>query len=1205
MAEKVTFPYYPSSVEQTLRCPMHSYMTKIGAKGGDNGFLKVTKNAIGTDVHEALEKGFGFLKAYKEKNGMPGADMVEGLLKQAHATAENNLKFHTSRAQFGHIKDTINRYGQKYMTDPTMSMHIEQKLEAKSFPWSRGIAGYPDVMFKSQRTTAKGIRNIVDIVDYKNVFEMADKAAVNEAFTPTATKNLQGSWYSYLAAKTFGLGDNDFVRMSYNVFPADKNAKVQQVIKSWRADSHSIGQLEKEISVQLADIRATEQIQYDRMHSAATTRDGVLRALKATETMWRGHGGCNPNACRVCPMRYNCRHANYLSYVVENDASLKQGQVDSKISKYTDLLQKDTQEEMDLARKGLLSNREQSTMRKYANDRWAEIKAQAVRDKGASAFEQLSKKEQKAARNIFNKDFDALNRSMRAARRVSGSKFMQDMESGVISARTKLPLSILGEKVVEAGGRVSYQGRDPFLSHQFAAELTNITRNRIAEIGKTFDVDLSTQTDRIMRDAFTDGKFAEDLRQGISHNIRKAAEKEHVKMTEGVAKRLLRRYDMTFDKKLGQRVMDQIDVSTLRTMNMLHKQEVEETLAKTPGAERIMQSKDFDSMVRQMRGAQVLSDISEEIVEKLARQHTMNGVRETFRLSTPKFPVRPIMLAGMLAYIAGSINTWGQLGNKTRKAVNRMIDDKETVDDGSHASAYGVTRRLVSSDFGSEVRGLGARKSVHDAASSTMGSVWRKVRSFFTEFQAEAAAGAVSHADVATAMEFTGLTKKVAEFLHKPGGRLFGGAVLGGFVLAGLLPNVKSDQEIGREQAERKRKFRRIRQSYWNTGYDSMTPEPESPLRQAYNMHTNLKLGVSFATMKRSFEFVEPVLKKIADWALTMGQESYIRSSALKSTVAMVRRAPETVRRISLRMSEEAATNRTGQVVRTAARQAATEIRGAYGKAEVLVKRTDTYQAAREGLDRTKASVAQLSEEGGQKLSASRKRANDAAHHMKNGYRKMRDLVMNNTTKTERNILSQVPVGSPAPHFVPERQPRKRPIPAEAGAPMTPQGTAHYRPETEYVEGMIPPPGDVVIDRRSGSIVEQGKQGQGHSWYPGRRARAPQTIIPESTFPRSRVDMEEHFITSSYNRSADTGAPSVAAAYLNKGSNVAADVAASYHTGGNKRVDSQMQGAVSADRMAAMAQNAEINMKLMSQKGRQGSRYGRPSPEYEAFMYSR
>ena len=717
-----------------------------------------------------------------------------------------------------------------------------------------------------------------------------------------------------------------------------------------------------------------------------------------------------------------------------------------------------------------------------------------------------------------------MTKSVRAAKRLSGQQFMNELEAGTVAARTKLPLSILGEKVVEQGGKVSYYGRDPFISHRFAAELTQITRNRVSEMSQAFNANLEPYTEKIVRDAFTDANFAENLRKGISKNIRDEANRHHVKLTEGVAKRMMRRYDKTFTKNLGSMVMDHIDITTLRTMNMLHKQEMQQTLgARGPEAQRVIESEGFAGLAKKVRGWQVVSDISEEIVEKLARQGTMQGLKETYRLSPAKFPVRPVLLAGMLAYVAGSINAWGQLSTKIKRSVDGMMTDKQSVDDGTHSSPYAITRRLALSDFGSEVRGMGAKKSMTDAAESTMGSIWKRLKNFFVQANAEADAGFASFADTTQAMKMAGVSQRIAAFLQRPAGMMFAGAAIGGFVLAGILTNVKTSREIGEEQAERKRKFKRIRQSYWNTGYDSMNREPESKLRQGYFLHNPMRMSISMLPMAaRVLERVGPVLDDIAKWALNFGREAYYRSSVLRGVEETVRRSPETIRRIGQRISEESAFQYTQSAVRYAAKQASA-VKGSMRDVESYVKKTDTYDIMKGQLRRTTERIDTAVASRKQSLSTKHKRARAMASSVKDSYKSIKRSVMANTTEVEREIAMQIPLNSDLPQHVLDKRARREYMATDSAIPVITRDNRKYRVESGFIEQGSLPPADVTIDRR-GRYTREGKQGEA-AVSPGRRRRAAEYEFQSGYQDREVPKLDEHQIATAYGAQPGTVLP--------------------------------------------------------------------------------
>jgi len=1228
-------PIFPSMVDNFLdRCAMRAIMEDVNAKDV-SGHGQITRHVIGTDVHEAMEKALGFLKTQKEKGKFtPNDNLIKELLTRAENEAKASLKYKTSRAQFGHIKDTIQHVGKKYLEDPTMKMYIEYPVQARNFPWSATPAGYTDVIFSSMEKDVNGAqRKILDIFDWKNAFETKEAAEMGKKYNPA--QGAQPFMYTRAAADTFKLKDGDKVRMHYGLFPAEEGKRASFPKHEWVVDranaSSAWGQLEKDITIQIAHVQSIMQIHYDQLVTTKNARQGLLRSMVKLSKTWAGTGGCDPRACRACPLRYNCKFNNYLAYVAEKPEDPTLARTGANASKYEQLLKEDQAEVLERARTGQFTSEDTARMREFKNRQWADIKAQAVeksksRIRAADPYfdlsqtwqpipddELLTKKELRRAGRQFGKEFDYLGDSIKAKHRAAMGAFANSMEDGAQAARARIPFSILGEKVVEQGGTKTYFGRAQWMSHRFAAELTNIAHERIAEASKAFDVNLGAQSERIMRDAFTDKGLAQELYDGIANNIRELAKKEHVQLTEKVAGRMIKRYDQVFTKNLGQKVIDKLDTSVLRTMSLLHNKELKAKIAEhSPDAAARLEQTGLDETLKNIKGWRIMGELGEEVTKRLGKAETFEGIRETYRLSQQKFPVRPVMFAAMLAYIAGTMISRTQIENKVRKVVTRSQEDRDTVDDGTHASPYSVARRLTLSDFGSKVR-CNSRKSTVDAEAAVGGTIWGKIRSFFTEVAGEVHAGATMASDAMAEMHYTGAPARAAKWLRSPAVMLFGGAAVGGFVLAGLLPNIKTDRQIGEETDRRKRKFKQIKHSYWNAGTDSMIREPESELRWGYSLQNSLRLGVSFATLAmKSFEIIKPALSAISEWALSMSKDIPAITAASKSLITAIKTSKPVVTRVALRMSETAASAERTVAGRFAG-EAALHAKQAYREVEEVVTKTDLYEKTRNSLIRSKESVAEIRGRIN-RPGALRESADKSVGLVSRTYQRLRSFIWRNTTENERMLASKLSTVAPTPGLPVISREKRYPVPPEtprsldSGAyPRGREAAGAARPAESRTSGNA----EVTLERKTHSKKRwAGRDGHNtpKSVPSGRRAAAttPSDKFSQGKKVYSALEPSEYRITGSersFNPEANYGTP--ASRVSPKQTAVEQHLEAPLHQR-QAQVKQVLPTVGGLDKYTSDARLAELNRALWdpTRVKNKSTRYGRPSRDYERFLYS-
>jgi hypothetical protein len=819
---------YPTRIQQLTRCPMRGTIERI-ITGQSRTFESNAKLAIGKDVHKAVEKSFGFLQKNKTdwldtniRTGAayPGADLIERTIREAQTIAEGMLSSKQSTAStLPAVKETIQEWGKEYLENKSTDLYVEKNLVSKNFPWTNQIGGQLDMLLIDKE------RKVMKVIDHKTTAEIS---TLMDSLDPK--KGIQPLFYTHLAwnnAEMLNVKNPQSVEFIYNLIPNDNSGKSSRMLLSHLFNQSDVSKIPNEISVQLAKVSTIEMIAYNKI-KAGRGSEGVSDAIHALKKEAASLGGCNPNACSSCPLRFNCTFSKFVQDVIGEDRGTDKF-ISSRIDKYNESLGdlfKDSRYEKEREYKAFTKTKLKEYERQVTKD---------ITDKRRDLLgvDVLPEEETKFVRNRVQELTNEMDNSWKAHHKYNTNKFMHNLETGAKSATSSIPFSILG--VGE-----EYHNRSPWMSFNLRNSINYYAKERIGELSAVFNVKPEVITDKAMKATFTDRKMALELETSLFKNIRTALSDAGANATEENVALALKRYDLIIDKPLVQNIFNNLDQNTVKIISDIEYDKVNNKLS-SESAKKALSSGNMGNVINDLQSTEGISDRSEYFWKRIARRETMTSLTDRYKISPGKFPFRPAAAAAMLTYIAGVFSVRNILSRKVEKLGDMVTADKE-VSDGTHLSPISIVRRTLSSDFGSRRTyvpgGVGETAATVGIFSKAFTTVKKYTSNLLSRF-------GVSEDAIRSKIKISSASSLKALFTGSMSpGILFAGTAIASLAAMAILPNIKTDREIAKDVKDKAKERKRIRKEYYSK--DSSMVNDKSDIREAYQIQAPFFHAISF-----------------------------------------------------------------------------------------------------------------------------------------------------------------------------------------------------------------------------------------------------------------------------------------------------------------------------------------------------------------------
>lgn len=827
----------PSYIESLASCPAKTYMEKLATSSYD-AFVSASADAYGSAVHDALEHAFSFLQTekdmWKKKKGgtNPSSRQIERMLRRSHEQAVLSLKQHIplNDPVVGRMKryvnDVIKDYGTEYLSDSTVFLASEMHVQSLDLPTSIQVGGNLDLaLYNAKDKTMK-------LIDFKWARKRgADHghdylSVMRPGAMEAPEQHIQPKIYAYsLLERNAQIEKIHFMYDVYWDLDDPSQSQRQKIFgkNPFTRDDPSMARLKTEITDSVSQVMA-----HERELSSVLQRGRKQDVLRMVTQVKKGT--CSPQACNACPFRYQCSFKNFAE-----EAQYSAKGMYGEVFADTELRKLDHLENENFSRQ----------MRKQYEEA---INVKKVRFRVERYNELMTKHtvSPQIAHKIAEQDAEALAHSYQNLAYYRRGLFADSVKKGAYAARTQLPFSILDPDM-----------KAVWMSNKLRRNIYNYSIEHVERLSHSFDVPVDLAKEMVVDAVYKDRELAAHLHKSMIDNTNAVLEKQGLSLGKAVnaqtfgreVNHAMKQYSHTIDRNMALTVQGALDREFIRYVMTIDQEKIRSKLntAKLP---------DIEGILKGLADKKLIESDPDAFLSRIAHSETFGSVLEKTRLSSPKFPVGSMVLAGLLTYIAGADSIVRQMGSKYDKLKFYLSHQEKEVDDGSHASVYGVSRRLLYSDFGSPVRFVSRRSDV-------VLKYFRNYRDFFKDAISIITGiernknESLSHA---LGRMFGSSSKSLGDVKNavvKDPGLLVGGAAVG-FVISGILPNIKTDREIARDVTERKKRFKRLKKSKWNQSSPAITPE--SDLRERTRIMTPIgsKIFKDIAV-----GFIAPSIKKI------------------------------------------------------------------------------------------------------------------------------------------------------------------------------------------------------------------------------------------------------------------------------------------------------------------------------------------------------
>lgn len=797
---------------------MKRYQTDL-LRGGTESVVGTVENLDGKHIHKALQDSFDFLKTVKN----PSSKEINNHLHHAFKLAEKSLQ--TSGVSVSEhrnfMKSVIDEYGGMALSKRSLGagsldimpempvlMPVEMSIDkALAGNWKANPIGTV-VRGSSDLAIVDTAKKVGTIVDYKNLFDansaeiLKKKIAQGEVWQP--------KMYALAMFNMYTEDELDKIHFYYEMNkPGKDGRRMREKLFVETFHRKQVDSIQFEVMEEIAKLESMQHTVYNTM------RAGDMNALRKYIAGNMGKAGCTPpHSCSFCPLKRTCTHGPFASKVLHPDEAIKgsettttkirklKGYMDPEfVKKHSDIYDKKAKGEID----------------EYIQRKTAELKGKGY--KGHEIDKRIAS------------EAKLLEESSQVLKRYTRGQYVDSATGSAISARTKIPFSIIDSEYIHAG----------WLSKKSRSALASLSRDRIKEVSSALDVKHELVTDRVLDRVFKDDEFAARLEDYMAGKYRDAIKKHGLPYTNESIRKLQMRPDLVMDKYLAETLQGEIDRATVGEILRQDSGNIEKYLKKID-PKRLQTEVNLESITKGFVDSGVIKKNPDLFLQQLAKGGSVNAIKEKFRLSAHKFPLTTAMATFFLSYLAGTSTIQSTVMRKIEKATEYMTGQQDNkVRDGQHSSAYTTARRLLLSDFGSARRFLNPRSGL---ISNIITSISSKMKAFIDAgivTKGLAGTGATEAIETSGGRTLRNFMENLGE---SPAGAAaaFVGASAAAFLITGPGVNVKTDRDIGREYRDRNKRFKRIKRGTWNK--DSAMLEKESKLREAYKLHTNFGSGV-------------------------------------------------------------------------------------------------------------------------------------------------------------------------------------------------------------------------------------------------------------------------------------------------------------------------------------------------------------------------
>ena len=815
-----------------------------------NDFISFTRKAVlaeaGTEIHQGFEDGFRLLKDRKSAltGANPSSAWITESLTMAKEKARGALTMKTSMAQSAMVDHVFDKIGSDFLSNANADILIEKPMQsAVERAGAPILAGIPDLVYFSKQDGKVSFH----VHDWKTGFEALH---TGHHIKGTALNKFQNSYqtqiYPILAADYLAKGDINNIssfNMSYHsIDESMRGLKTFNVINNF--DGSKLAEMKSRMVTETAKFQTVRSIAYN-----ALKEDGQ-RGLNSVLKEFMANSGCNtPNMCQHCPLKFNCPYRTLTYEIQSNLSGRAQNPLDgnvplkdeeSKFLRLSNAVDEDLEHRIHRVR--AKTKKENARLVEDFKDSYRKRYAQSV------PSDVLDTRVSSMA-DEYSKSLANLNRNVVGLRKditVETSKNIIDS----ITANAKLPFSILDPEM-----------RPPWMTGKFRTEMTNIANQRITEVANALGSNGNTINKEVLDYVFSNKRIASMIESNIIDNTSNHFMNRGIHdPSDNEIRGAMKDYRYSMNQGLTNSLMGEIDKATIDRVMATEGSKIERLLG---SGINTLRNEGAETIAKVLYNSHAVKSDFRDIRKQLIKTGSFAGTLAR-NGTVPKFPLAAGAAVMMLSYIAGVDSIRRIIARKVEKSTDAMIEnargDNREVDDGTHASAYTTSRRLMSSDFGSKTKkwqpigtlrnwlGLGHHDTMDLKDALTMG---------YAERELTQGAGKIE-----------GLT--IGSLIKSRPGTAFTAAAVLGFVTYGILTHIGTDREIGKSTDERKERAQSLKDLNWNIR-DSRMVSPESTLRHGYRLHTEFGSALQFGRMAKaimSYDYKEVFSKLIKDWDL-------------------------------------------------------------------------------------------------------------------------------------------------------------------------------------------------------------------------------------------------------------------------------------------------------------------------------------------------
>ena len=802
----------PSAISSISICPARHFINRLATSSYDT-YIKSDANAYGTAVHKALEDGFNFLRnqSASGKKFPHGREIMEWI-NEAVARAEVSLKgkLPIGESALNHprnyIKSVISEYGKKYLrSGGRMNLLTELPIRTLQLPMGDQAAGIMDLLLHYEDSKA------VDLIDYKYARARgadlgADYMSVFSDEGRFKDPKTQIQPKVYACAIFDNRKDINDVHFTYDTYVDDgtqagKRTKISATFN--RARDHA--NLKADIADSVAKSLSTQ-----REMTSLLGRSKKADALKIVAQMRKG--ACSPYACASCPMRYQCHYKTFVEEARQSANGEKF--VDTELTKLQDIDNRDKVAEREASYKEYVNSKKQE----YIKDRTEELqKAYSMTPQEAATVARSNAK-------VIEKSYKSLQYFRRGT-------FEDSVTQGAYAARSKLIFSAIDPDLPAR-----------WMTNSVRRNIYNYSAEYVETLAKSFEIGPDHAREVVLNAVFKDRETVAHLDKLMMDNSKTQLSMMGYDLdkypaghptVEADVQNAMKRYGNTIDKNVADTVNGALNTEFTRHLVDVGQEKLEKY-----GIDP--RHKNLEAITGAMIDHNLLETNPEKFLSQVAKSESFGSLLDRTRLGAPRFPVGTLIVAGMLSYIAGVDSIRSMVENKVNKLKFYLTNNDDKVDDGTHSSIYGISRRLLYSDFGSPVRKVLKRSDQVNRFMRNYKTFFKDMVTVITGREYNSELGAFKSLSKGMGIGIAEGTRKMIteadRVITNPKYLLAGG--LAGFITMGVLPHIKTTNDVTREIRERNKRFKKLKQVQWST--NDPKKDPESQMRMGYKAHSPL-----------------------------------------------------------------------------------------------------------------------------------------------------------------------------------------------------------------------------------------------------------------------------------------------------------------------------------------------------------------------------